>query len=304
MAASSDIDATVALETLARRGFVGSLGQNVWRFVRRKPLGAIGGAIIITFFFVAALADVIAPYRYDQINPRERLEGPSSRHLMGTDNLGRDLFSRVVVGARTSVFVGFGATLVSIGIGTTLGVSSGYFGGKLDMFLQRLVDIWISFPGLILIISFIAIVGPGLRSVILVLGVLGASRATRVIRGATIGVRENTYIEAARVLGARHLRIMGRYIIPNIFATIMVLATVELGGFILVEATISFLGYGVPPPTPTWGQMLSGSGAEFMRRQPGIAIWPGLALALVVFGFNMLGDALRDVLDPRLRGAR
>src|SRR5947209_7765505 len=187
---------------------------------------------------------------------------------------------------------------------TLLGLSSGYFGGKLDLLLQRLVDIWISFPGLILIISFIAIVGPGLGSVILVLGIIGASGTTRVIRGATLSVRANTYVEGARVVGAGHLRIMLRYILPNIFAIVLVLATVGLGGFILTEATISFLGYGVPPPTPTWGQMLSGSGAQYMVKQPGIAFWPGFALAAVVFGFNLLGDALRDTFDPRLRGTR
>ena len=302
--ATSSMDTTLALTGESRRGVISASGSTIWRLIRRKPLGAIGAAIILGFVLVAILADLIAPYSYEQLHRRDRLQGPSAKYWLGTDNLGRDLFSRIVYGARISLFVGGGATAISIIIGTLLGVTSGYFGGKLDIILQRLVDIWISFPGLILIISMLAIVGPGLKSVILVLGVLGASRTTRVTRGATIGVRENTYIEGARVVGAGDVRIMVRYILPNIFAIIMVLATVELGGFILAEATISFLGYGVPPPTPTWGQMLSGSGAQYMLQQPGMAFWPGFALAIVVFGFNMLGDALRDVLDPRLRGGR
>lgn len=302
--ATSNVEATLPLEVVPERGALASTRLTLWRFIRRKPLGAIGAAIIVAFVLVGVAADLIIPYPYDQLHRRERLQGPSARYWLGTDNLGRDLFSRIVYGARISLFVGVGATLISIGLGTLLGLTSGYFGGKLDILLQRLVDIWISFPGLILIISMLAIVGPGLQSVIVVLGILGASRTTRVTRGATIGVRENTYIEGARVIGARDIHIMLRYILPNIFAIIMVLATVELGGFILAEATISFLGYGVPPPTPTWGQMLSGSGAQYMLNQPGMAFWPGFALALVVFGFNMLGDALRDVLDPRLRGGR
>ena len=302
--ATTNIEAALTLGARPERGVIASTRTTVWRFIRRKPLGAVGAAIIVAFVLVGIFADLLTPYPYDQLHRRERLQGPSAKYWLGTDNLGRDLFSRIVYGARISLFVGVGATAISIGLGTLLGVTSGYLGGKLDMLLQRLVDIWISFPGLILIISMLAIVGPGLKSVIVVLGILGASRTTRVTRGATIGVRENTYIEGARVIGARDIHIMLRYILPNIFAIIMVLATVELGGFILAEATISFLGYGVPPPTPTWGQMLSGSGAQYMLNQPGMAFWPGFALAAVVFGFNMLGDALRDVLDPRLRGGR
>ncbi len=302
--ATTNLDTLLAVDARPHRGVFSATCSTGWRFARRKPLGAIGAVIVVVFVLVGVFADLIIPYPYDQMHRRERLQGPSATYWLGTDNLGRDLFSRIVYGARISLLVGVGATALSIGIGTLLGVTSGYLGGKLDIILQRLVDIWISFPGLILIISMLAIVGPGLRSVIVVLGVLGASRTTRVTRGATIGVRENSYIEGARVVGARDARIMLRYILPNIFAIIMVLATVELGGFILAEATISFLGYGVPPPTPTWGQMLSGSGAQYMLNQPGMAFWPGFALAMVVFGFNMLGDALRDVLDPRLRGGR
>jgi peptide/nickel transport system permease protein len=304
MITSGNVESPAVLAPTPQAGRGAGWWHGVARFIRRKPLGAVGAVIVIAFVIVAIFAGQILRHPYSQIHPSHRLESPSSTYWLGTDELGRDLFSRIVYGARVSLFVGFGATAISITIGTTLGVLSGYFGGKLDLGLQRLVDIWISFPALILIISFIAIVGPGLLSVIVVLGIIGASGTTRVTRGATIGIRSYTYIEGARVVGVSDLRIMLRYVLPNIFAIVLVLATVGLGGFILTEATISFLGYGVPPPTPTWGQMLSGSGSQYMLQQPGIAFWPGFALAAVVFGFNMLGDALRDVLDPRLRGTR
>jgi peptide/nickel transport system permease protein len=304
MVTSSGVEGTVVLTGHGERGRGGALGVGVWRFVRHKPLGAAGATIVICFLLVAIFASVILRHPYSQIHPSDRLVGPSATYWLGTDDLGRDLFSRIVYGARISLFVGFGATLISISLGTVLGVVSGYFGGTFDLLLQRLVDIWISFPALILIISFIAIIGPGLTSVIVVLGIIGASGTARVTRGATINISVNSYIEGARVVGAGNARIMLHYILPNIFAIVIVLATVGLGGFILTEATISFLGYGVPPPTPTWGQMLSGSGSQYMLQQPGMALWPGLALASVVFGFNMLGDALRDIADPRLRGSR
>jgi peptide/nickel transport system permease protein len=304
MITSGNVESPAVLAPLPGTSRGLALRHGAVHFIRHKPLGVIGAAIVIAFVLVAIFAGVILRHPYSQIHPSHRLEAPSGTYWLGTDDLGRDLFSRIVYGARISLFVGFGATAISITLGTILGVTSAYFGGKLDLLLQRLVDIWISFPALILIISFIAIVGPGLLSVIVVLGIIGASATTRVTRGATISIRAYTYIEGARVVGAGDLRIMLRYVLPNIFAIVLVLATVGLGGFILTEATISFLGYGVPPPTPTWGQMLSGSGSQYMLLQPGMAFWPGFALAAVVFGFNMLGDALRDVLDPRLRGTR
>jgi peptide/nickel transport system permease protein len=221
---------------------------------------------------------------------------------MGTDNLGRDVFSRVVYGARISVTVGFGAVLISSLLAAAIGITSGYFGGRYDMLVQRVVDAWQSFPYLVVILSIMAVLGPGLLNTILALGFLGAVGASRVIRGATISVVQNTYVEAARAVGAGHLRIMARYILPNVAATIIVLATIGLGAFILAESALSFLGFGVPPPYPSWGGMLSGSGRSFFYTAPWMAVWPGAAISLAVFGFNMLGDALRDVLDPRLRG--
>ncbi len=274
----------------------------LWLFCRRKPLGAVGGLIVLLLLVMAAAAHWIAPYQYDETIRGARMKPPSAQFWMGTDNLGRDMFSRVVYGAQVSVTVGFGAVLLATFLATTVGVTSGYFGGKYDIVVQRIVDAWQSFPFLVIILSLMAVLGPGMLNVILALGVLGAAGASRVIRGATISVVQNPFIEAARALGCGHLRIVARYVLPNVAPTIIILATIGLGGFILAEAALSFLGFGVPPPYPSWGGMLSGSGRSYMYRAPWMAVWPGAAISLAVFGFNMLGDALRDVLDPRLRG--
>lgn len=273
-------------------------------FVGRKPLGAVGGAIVLVLLFVALTAPWLSPYEYDVGTAAERLQGPSVRHLFGTDASGRDMLSRIIWGARVSVTVGFGAVAISTLVAVTIGVVSGYFGGWFDLLFQRLVDVWISFPAIVLLLSMASMIQPGLWSVTLILGILLAPGTSRVVRGAVIAIRESPYIESARSVGAGHIRIIARYILPNVFATIIVLATVQLGTAILAESTLSFLGYGVPPPHPAWGAMLSGTGRAFMLQSPWLSIWPGLAISLVVFGFNMLGDALRDELDPRLRGRR
>jgi peptide/nickel transport system permease protein len=274
----------------------------LWRFCRAKPLGAVGGVIVVGLLIMAVFAPWIAPYSYDETIPGARMKAPGAQFWMGTDNLGRDVYSRVVYGAAVSVTVGFGAVLLANLLATIIGITSGYFGGAYDICVQRVVDAWQSFPFLVVILSMMAVLGPGLLNLVLALGVLGAAAASRVIRGTTISVMQNTYVEAARALGAGHLRIMVRYLLPNVAATIIILATIGLGGAILAESALSFLGFGVPPPYPSWGAMLSGSGRSFMYRAPWMAIWPGAAISLAVFGFNMLGDALRDVLDPRLRG--
>jgi peptide/nickel transport system permease protein len=277
--------------------------KGLWRFCRRKPLGALGALVVLGMIALALGADWIAPYAYDESIRGARMKPPGTQFWMGTDNLSRDIWSRVVYGARVSVSVGFGAVLLANLLATAIGITSGYFGGKYDMAVQRVVDAWQSFPFLVVILSLMAVLGPGLLNVILALGVLGAAAASRVIRGATISVLQNAYIEAARAMGAGHLRIMLRHVLPNVAATIIILATIGLGAAILAESALSFLGFGVPPPYPSWGAMLSGSGRSYMYRAPWMAIWPGTAISLAVFGFNMLGDALRDVLDPRLRGA-
>ncbi len=272
------------------------------RFIRRKPLGAFGAAIILLMLITAAGAQWLAPYPFDVGVTADRLQGPSLAHPFGTDANGRDLLSRIIWGARISITIGFGAVLISTFLAVTIGVTSAYFGGWVDLTVQRLVDIWISFPALVLLVSLVAVLGPGLWSTMLVLGILLAPGTARVVRGAVLGMRNLPYVESARCAGAGHPRIMRSYVLPNISAAILVLATTQLGAAVLAEATLSFLGYGIPPPFPSWGAMLSGTGRAFMLQSPWLSIWPGLAISAAVFGFNMLGDALRDVFDPRLRG--
>ncbi len=300
---ANHVDAIPAPAVLHAPGRIAGATRTVWLFCRRKPLGAFGGFLVVLMLVTAIFANWIAPYSYDETIRGARMKPPSSQFLMGTDNLGRDIFSRVVYGARISVTVGFGAVLLANVLATAVGITSGYFGGKYDIIVQRVVDAWQSFPVLVVILSIMAVLGPGLLNLILALGVLGAAGASRVIRGATLSAAQNQYVEAARAIGAGHLRIMLRYLLPNVAATIIILATIGLGAVILVESALSFLGFGVPPPYPSWGAMLSGSGRSFFYTAPWMAIWPGAAISLAVFGFNMLGDALRDVLDPRLRGS-
>jgi peptide/nickel transport system permease protein len=271
-------------------------------FCRRKPLGALGGLFVLAMLVMAIGADWLAHYAYDQTIPGARMQPPSARFWMGTDNLSRDMWSRVVYGARISVTVGFATILLGTVTSAAIGISSAYVGGTYDMAVQRLVDAWMSFPYLVIILSLMAVLGPGLLNLILTLSILIAASGARVIRGAALSVMQNPYMESARAMGSGHLRIVLRYVLPNVMATIVILATIGLGAVILAESSLSFLGFGVPPPYPSWGAMLSGSGRSYMYRAPWMAIWPGLAISLAVFGFNMLGDALRDVLDPRLRG--
>ena len=275
----------------------------LWRFARRKPLGAVGGVIVVAMLLMAAFAERIAPYGYDDVIRGARMRPPSAAHPLGTDNLSRDLWSRIVYGARVSITVGFLTVLLGTVGAAAIGVSSGYFGGMYDLVMQRIVDAWMSFPFFMIALSVMAVLGPGLVNVVLSIAIVVTATGSRVIRGATIGVVKNTYVEAARAMGASHPRIIARYIVPNVMATIIILATIGLGGIILAESALSFLGFGIPPPHPSWGAMLSGSGRTNMYRAPWMAIWPGVAISLAVFGFNMLGDALRDVLDPRLRGS-
>lgn len=276
----------------------------MWTFVRRKPLGAAGGLVLAGMLALALLAGRVAPYDYDEADVFSRLKAPSEAHWLGTDNLGRDLLSRVIYGARVSMVVGFGGVALGLLLGTAVGLVSGYFGGRLDLVLQRLVDAFMCFPLLLVALTIMALLGPGLGNVILTLGLVLGVRDSRVIRSAVLSVKAHLYLEAARALGAAHAAMIGRHVLPNILAPIIILGTVNLGAIILIEAALSFLGFGVPPPRPSWGGMLSGAGLVHMLRAPWLALWPGVALSLAVFGANMLGDALRDLLDPRLRGSR
>ena len=280
------------------------VSRGLWRLTKEKPLGAFGGVIVLGLLLCALLAPWIATHPYDQTNVRNRLKPPSAQFYFGTDNLGRDIFSRIVYGARVSVTVGFGAVSIGICLATMIGVGSGYFGGKSDVLVQRLVDAQMAIPGLLLLLNIMAVMGPGLLNIILALGIVSAAGSSRIIRSAALSVKENQFVEAARAIGASHLRIILRYILPNIMAPIIIITTVSLGFTILIESALSFLGFGVPPPYPSWGEMLSGSGRSYMHKAPWMATWPGVAISLAVFGFNMLGDALRDLLDPRLRGGR
>jgi len=272
------------------------------RLVKEKPLGTVGGVIVLLLLLVGALAPVLAPYNYNDTSVCPRLSGPSAEHPLGCDQLGRDLFSRIIYGARVSVIVGLSVSAIATVLSTFIGVICGFIGGKLDLIVQRFVDAWLCIPPLFLILTLIAVTGPGMLQVIIVLGLLFGIGQSRIVRGATIGIRSNTYFEAAKVIGCKTGRILLRHVLPNVTAPIIVLFTITTGSAILTEATISFLGFGIPPPTPSWGGMLSEAGRRYMLMAPHLALWPGLFLAIVVYGINMLGDAVRDLLDPRLRG--
>jgi peptide/nickel transport system permease protein len=272
------------------------------RLLRTKPLGAAAGILLGIMFALAFVAEWVAPYGYDEADIFSRLRPSSGAHWLGTDNLGRDVLSRVIHGARVSMAVGFGGVTLGLAGAMLVGLWTGYSGGIVDTLVQRVIDAFMCFPLLLVALTIMAILGPGLANVILTLGLVLAVRDSRVIRGAVLGVKANLYVESARALGAPHARIIRRHVLPNIFAPMLILVTVNLGAVILVEAALSFLGFGVPPPRPSWGGMLSSAGIVHMLRAPWLAFWPGVALSLAVFSANMLGDALRDVLDPRLRG--
>jgi peptide/nickel transport system permease protein len=278
--------------------------RRLWRLVRAKPLGSLGALIVALLVLTALVAPLIAPYGYDDQNVRVRLHGSSLQHLMGTDTLGRDVFSNIVYGARVSMEVGLGSVAIATAAAVLIGMVGGYFGGPLDIVLQRFVDAWMSFPYLVIVLTIAAVFGTGLLNVMLLLGFGFTFGNSRVVRSAVLAVKGNAYVEAARATGAGHLRIMFRHVLPNVVAPVIVIATLGLGTAILAEASLSFLGLGVPPPNPSWGRMLTGSVRTYMERAPWLAIWPGAAISLAVFGINTLGDALRDLLDPRLRTAR
>jgi peptide/nickel transport system permease protein len=276
------------------------------RFARRKPLGFVGLLMVLTLIVMALFAGQIAPYAPNKIDLRHHLEGPSSAHWLGTDAIGRDVLSRLIFGARISMTVGFGAVAISSFGAAILGITSGYFGGWFDKVLQRFVDSWQAMPFLIILITFMGVVKrmPNVNVVlamVVAIGVLSIAGGSRVIRSQVLTIKNGAFVEAAQSMGAGHGRIMLFCILPNVFPLILVSGTVALGGVILAEASLSFLGFG-PAGEPSWGQMLSVDGREYMRRAPGLAVYPGLCIGMAVFGFNIFGDALRDVLDPRLRG--
>ncbi len=274
------------------------------KLAAQKPLAAVGGAIFLVFLLCGIFADLLAPYGMNETNMAERLESPSFNHWLGTDHLGRDVLSRVLIGAQLSVIVGFLAAGAATVISLFIGVVSGYFGGRLDMLTQRFVDAWMTFPDLVLLIVVVSIVGPGVPQIICVLGLLYGIAGSRIVRGSVISVREEMYTHAAQSIGASTAHILWRHIVPNVTPVVIVLFTTRVGAVILAEAGLSFLGLGVPPPAPTWGSMLSGDGRSYMYIGPWLALAPGLCLTIVVYAINVYGDGLRDLLDPRMRGSR
>lgn len=282
---------------------VASWRQFLRRLMREKKLGMAGGVILVLFLICGVFASVIAPYGFNELTS-DRMQAPGWAHWFGTDNLGRDVLSRCIYGAQLSVIIGLCAALLATVISTVIGIVSGYFGGKIDMGIQRLVDAWMSFPDLVVLIVVVAVLGPGMPQIIVTLGVLLGIGGSRVVRSAVVSVRENTYVHAAQSLGASTPRVLWLHVLPNVMAPIIVLFTTRVGTAILAESGLSFLGLGVPPPAPTWGSMLSGSGRTFMFEGPWLALAPGLCLTAVVYATNVFGDALRDLLDPRMRGMR
>ena len=274
------------------------------RLVREKPLGAVGGAVFLVFLLCGIFADFLAPYGVNETNMEHRLEAPSWDFPLGTDHLGRDVLSRILIGAQLSMIVAFLAAGFATVVSLAIGVVSGYFGGKTDMVVQRGVDAWMTFPDLVLLIVIISVVGPGVVQIVVVLGLLYGIAGSRIVRGAVISVKENMYTHAAQSIGARTWHILIRHIVPNVMPVVIVLFTTRIGAVILTEAGLSFLGLGVPPPAPTWGSMLSGTGRTYMYLGAWLALAPGLCLTIVVYAINVYGDALRDLLDPRMRGSQ
>ncbi len=272
------------------------------RLVKEQPLGTVGAAITLILLLTGIFADILAPYGMNETYVADHLSPPSAELLFGTDDLGRDVFSRVIYGARVSVIVGLSGAITSTLISLIIGVLSGYLGGKFDLLVQRGVDIWMSLPSLVFLMIIVTIVGTGMLPIIIMLGLIYGIPGSRIIRGAVIGVKENAYVSAARVIGCSTPRILTRHILRNILATAIVLFTIRVPAVILTEASLSFLGFGLPPPTPSWGGMISGAGRQYMFQAPWMVLWPGVALAIVVYGINMFGDAVRDLVDPRLRG--
>ena len=281
----------------------GGLADFFFRLVREKPLGAASGIVVLLLILVSIFADVLAPYPMDEQHLVDRLQPPSARYLLGTDQLGRDFLSRLIYAARLSLGVGLAATTVNVVVAFLVGGTSGFLGGKFDLVVQRFVDAWMAFPGLLILLTVMSITGPGLPQIVLVLGISGGIAGSRVLRSAVIGVKEGVYFQAAEAAGSTRWSTLIRHVLPNIAAPVIVIFSINVGGVIMAEASLSFLGFGLPAQIPSWGGMLSRDGRTHMEVAPWLALWPGLCLTIVVYVLNMFGDALRDLLDPRLRGS-
>jgi peptide/nickel transport system permease protein len=294
------VETVAATEVRARPGLL----TLVVRFCRKKPLGAAGGALMVLMVLTAVFAEPLSTHDPIATDAATTLAPPGPAHWLGTDHLGRDIYSRIVHGTRVSLVVGLVSTLLGSVLGGLIGLVSAYFGGKTDLITQRLLDILQGLPLLVLALVMSAALGPSVENVVIAISIPIVPRAARVIRASVLSIREMQYVEAARALGLKHLRIAFRHVLPNTIGPFIVLTTAQLGSAILVEAALSFLGLGVPEPYPSWGRMLSVSAAEYAQKAPHLVLFPGIAISLAVFGSNLLGDALRDTLDPRLRGAQ
>ena len=289
------------VDELTRRAQRDGWVAAILNFIRRRPLGAVGAAIILLMLAAALTAGFIAPYDPLATDYGAMIAAPSRAHWLGTDAFGRDVLSRILYGSRTALQVGFGAALLGATFGSLIGVASAYFGGRIDLIVQRVMDVFFAFPVIILALTVVAVLGTGAGNVILAIATPMVPRCARVVRSSALAVREMPYVDAARACGFGHGRIILRHMLPNVMAPILIMATAFLGEAILLEASLSFIGLGVQEPTAAWGLMLRGAAVEFAESAPWMAIFPGLAISLAVFGFNLFGDSLRDALDPRLR---
>jgi peptide/nickel transport system permease protein len=276
-------------------------GQALWGMLKRKPLGLAAASLIGLLVFTAIFAHVLAPYDPLSAQPEIRLAPPSWDHPFGTDDIGRDVFSRIIHGTRISLWVGLLAVGIGTAAGTIVGLMSGYWEGWLDLVCQRVMDALMAIPALILALAIVSVLTPSTTNAMLAIAVVIIPGNSRIVRGAVLSAKQNPYVEAAQALGCPHLRILGGHILPNVAAPILIIASIWLGNAILIEASLSFLGLGTQPPTPSWGLMLSSTGRAFMEQAPWLAIFPGLAISLAVLAFNLFGDALRDAWDPKLR---
>jgi peptide/nickel transport system permease protein len=293
--------ATISFDEAENTPKKSSFMKGVTRFIKKNPLGAFGGLIVFLMVLMALFAEVIATHDPELNDFAAMMVGPSAEHFFGTDQFGRDIFSRIVYGARTALFVGFVASVIGASIGLVLGVSSAFFGGVIDLVFQRILDVLMAFPLIIMALALVAIFGTGVDKVIIAITIPFIPKCARVVRSSALAIREIPYVDAARACGFSNARIILRHMLPNVMAPFLIMLTSFLGQAILLEASLSYLGLGVQEPTPAWGLMLQGGAEEYAESAPWIAIFPGLAISLAVFGFNLFGDAIRDTLDPRLR---
>ncbi|MGC6391256.1 MAG: ABC transporter permease [Alphaproteobacteria bacterium] len=293
--------ATISFDEAENTPKKSSFMKGVMRFIKKNPLGAFGGLIVFLMVLMALFAEVIATHDPELNDFAAMMVGPSAEHFFGTDQFGRDIFSRIVYGARTALFVGFVASIIGATIGLVLGVSSAFFGGVIDLVFQRILDVLMAFPLIIMALALVAIFGTGVDKVIIAITIPFIPKCARVVRSSALAIREIPYVDAARACGFSNARIILRHMLPNVMAPFLIMLTSFLGQAILLEASLSYLGLGVQEPTPAWGLMLQGGAEEYAESAPWIAIFPGLAISLAVFGFNLFGDAIRDTLDPRLR---